>query len=81
MIKEIIYILIILAGIPNGLLLAKLCKDELKAWKNRFTYIAIISLASIIIIYFSSLELKIPIIIALFFMITTSLTIIKKAKN
>tara|TARA_B100001971_G_C18251112_1_gene578295 strand:+ start:2678 stop:2917 length:240 start_codon:yes stop_codon:yes gene_type:complete len=75
MLKLIIYLSIILAGIPTGIILKKLCKDETKPWKNRFNYISIISLILSILIYFSTLDYKIPISITLLYIISTLQTI------
>ncbi len=77
MIREVIYLLIILAGILNGKFLARWCADELKVWRKRFLILAIISLALAIGVYFTSFEYKIPVITALLFVITKSLTIWK----
>ena len=77
MIREVIYLLVISAGILNGIFLARWCADELKIWRKRFLILAIISLALIIVVYFTSFEYKIPVITAFLFTITTSLTIWK----
>ena len=81
MIREVIYLLVILAGIPNGRFLARWCSDELKVWRKRFLILTIISLALIIVVYFTRFEYKIPVIVALLFTVTTSLTIWKIRVN
>jgi len=78
MLQNLLYIVFLLAGFPTGLILAKLCKEEIKNWKNRFIIITGISLIAAIVISFSSFQYKIPIILTLFFIIITFLTIIWK---
>ena len=75
MIKEVLYILIVILGFPIGLLLKKLCKDEINLWGKRFLVMSIIALILIIILLFISFQYKLPSIIALLFIIITSLTI------
>ena len=74
----LIYIIIILLAIPTGLFLARLCEEELRDWKLRFKIIIIISFILSVGIYFSSLEYKTSIIVSLFSIIVTFLTLIKK---
>ncbi len=79
--SNLLYILLLAAGFPAGLILAKLCKEEIKIWKKRLKIISIISLILAITIYFTTFELKIPIIITLIFIIITSMTIIWKSNK
>jgi len=74
MIKELLYLVIVFAGFPFGIILSSLCKEELQAWKRRFTYIVIASLVLIPIIYVAGFEYKIPIIVALVFIIISLMT-------
>ena len=75
----VIYIIILVLAIPTGQLLAKLCKDELKDWKFRFKIIFSISATGAILLYFSQLEYKIPMIVALLFIIINLSVLVKKA--
>jgi uncharacterized protein HemY len=79
MIKELIYILILLLGILVGLILAKLCKDEIKNWRKRMIIISVICLIIALIIVFSNFTYKIPVIITLIFIAITDLTIVWKS--
>ncbi len=79
MIKELIYTLILIAGIPAGLVLAKVCRDEIKNWRKRLWLISIICLTLAIIIIFLNFEYKIPSIITLIFILITSMVIIWKS--
>ena len=75
MINIILYLIILLLGIPFGLFLAKICKDETKAWKRRLKVITIISIILTITVYLTNLEFKSPISIALLFIAITFGTI------
>ena len=82
MLQNLFYLLLLIAGFPIGLFLAKLCKDEIKAWKKRLFIIAIISLVFAVRISFISFSVylyKLPTIISLFFIIIVCLTIIWKS--
>jgi len=82
MLENIIYIIILILGFPAGLILAKMCKDEIKAWRKRLKIISVICLIIAIIVSFLSSTIfiyKLPVIIALFFMIITCLTIVWKS--
>jgi len=76
--SNLLYALLLLAGFPTAWILAKLCNDEIKAWKKRFIIMAISSLIIAIIIFFTNFEYKLPVIMTLFFAIITLLTIIWK---
>ena len=79
--SNLLYVLLLLSGFPTGIILAKLCKEELKDWKNRFIILIVISLILSILIYFIKFEFKIPVILTLLFVIITFLTIIWKSYN
>jgi len=79
MIQILFYLLILLAGFPTGLILARLCKEELKNWKKRLFIISIIAFILIIVIVFIDFLYKLPVIISLFFIIILCLTIIWKS--
>lgn len=76
---NLFYLLLLLAGFPAGLLLAKLCKDEIKKWRKRLFIISAILLISIIVVSFLNFEYKFPVIISLFFVIIVCLTIVWKS--
>ena len=80
MIKELLYVFLLVIGFANGSLLVHLCKDEIKKWKTRFFIIAIITALASIGIYFTKIDYKMPVIITLLFMCITSLTIVFKEK-
>lgn len=82
MLENLIYILILVAGFPAGLILAKMCKDEIKAWRKRLKIISVICLIGAVAVAFIPSNIfmyKLPVIIALFFIIITSLTIVWKS--
>jgi len=81
MIQNLFYLLILTASFLTGIILSKLCSDEIKNWRKRFLAIAIFSLLIIVVIIFINFEYKIPAIISLFFIIITNLTIIWKSYN
>ena len=67
-------------GFVNGLVLARLCREEIKKWKRNFLMIAVISALLSIGAYFTSFAYKMPILMALLFICITSLTIVFKAR-
>lgn len=82
MIQNLYYLLLLLAGFPTGLILAKLCKDEIKKWRKRLFIMIISSLILAVVVSFVSFEsfiYKFPVIISLFFIIIVCLTIIWKS--
>jgi len=79
MIQNLFYLLLLLAGFPIGIILAKLCREEIKSWRKRFLIISALSFIFIIVMSFVNFLYKIPIIISLFFIIITCLTIIWKS--
>jgi len=76
MVKELIYLIIILFGIPVGLFLAKTCKEEIKAWNKRLKILIICCFLIGIFLFFVDFQYKIPIIITLSWMTITFLIII-----
>jgi len=76
MIQNLFYLLLLLIGFPIGLLLVKLCREEIKSWRKRLFIISVLSFIFIIIMSFVKFLYKIPIIISLFFIIIICLTII-----
>lgn len=78
MLKTLMYLVMLLIGIPVGYLLSNLCKDEIKSWKIRLSIMSLISLIASILVYFSNFQLKIPVILTLIFIIIVCLTIIIK---
>jgi len=81
MLTNLYYLLLLLTGFPTGLLLAKLCKEEIKNWRKRLFIISVLSLILAIVISFVSFEIyvyKFPAIISLFFMIIVCEVIIWK---
>jgi len=81
MLTNLFYLLLLLIGFPAGLFLARICKEEIKAWKKRLFIMSGISLLLIIVVSFLSFEYKLPVIISLFFIIITCLTIVWKSHN
>lgn len=79
MLSNLFYLILLLVGFPAGLLLAHLCKDEIKAWKKRLFIMSCISLLLIVAVSFLNFEHKLPVIISLFFIIIVCLTIIWKS--
>lgn len=82
MYEKLLYIIILILGFPVGIYLTWLCKDEIKAWKKRMISMSIVFLVLAVLLSFISnsiFEYKIPVIISLFFMIITNLTIVWKA--
>ncbi len=79
MLTNLFYLLLMLAGFPAGLLLAKLCKDEIKKWRKRLFIMSGASLLLIVVVSFLNFEYKLPVIISLFFIIITCLTVVWKS--
>ena len=59
MIKELIYLIIILLGIPAGLFLAKICKEEIKNWRKRLKILIAGCFVVIVAVFFLDFEYKI----------------------
>jgi len=79
MLTVLFYLILLVLGIPAGLILAGLCKDEIRNWKKRLFVMSIIAFLLIIIMFFTDFLYRIPVIISLFFIIITCLTIIWKS--
>ena len=79
MIEYIFYVLIIVLGIPTGLVLAYLCHEELRAWRKRMMIITGVSLVLCLAILFSGFEYSWPAITGLLFIATTFLTVYFKS--
>jgi len=79
MIQNIFYLLLLLIGFPIGLILAKLCREEINAWRKRLFIISVLAFILIIVMVFVNFLYKLPIIITLFFIIIMCLTIIWKS--
>jgi len=77
--RTIFYILILLAGFPVGYYLSYICKDEIKNWRKRFLALSIVALIGAVGISFTGFEYKFPVIMSLFFIIITCLTVIYKS--
>lgn len=77
--KILIY-LVLLLTFPIGLLLATLCKDELKSWNLKFKIILIASLILSIIVLLLNFDYKMPSVISLFFIVFTMIVLISKSK-
>lgn len=82
MIQNLFYLILLLLGFPLGIFLSKLCREEIKKWRKRLFIISVLSLLIAVIISFipfSIFEYKFPVIISLFFIIITCLTIAWKS--
>jgi uncharacterized protein HemY len=79
MINLILYAVLLILGIPSGLYLAKICKDEIKKWRKRMVFISVLCFILIFILLFINFEYKIPYIMGLCFIIITFLTIVFKS--
>tara|TARA_Y100000034_G_C6866591_1_gene395073 strand:- start:594 stop:836 length:243 start_codon:yes stop_codon:yes gene_type:complete len=75
MLTNLLYLSLLIIGFLVGLLLAKLCKEELDNWRKRLFIMSVISLIGIITMIFVDFLYKIPIIVSLFFIIIVCLTI------
>ena len=80
MIKEMLYLFILVVGFLFGNYIYSLCKEEVGAWKFRLKFISIISLILVIIMIFINFLYKTPIIITLGFIIVMNLTILSRNK-
>ena len=78
MLTYLLYLLTILMGIPAGLILKRMCSEEIKAWKKRLIIISFVSLLGMLFFLILSFEYKIPIILNLLFIIIVSTVLIIK---
>ena len=81
MLTILFYIIILIAAIPTALILSRMCRDEIKSWRKRLMIMSIICLILSIMLAIIDFKYKIPIIITLFFIIITNLTIIWESKR
>jgi len=81
MIKGVLYLLVVLMGIPSGLLLGRLCSDETDAWKKRLIWISILNLVLIFGFLMSGFEFKIPVVVGLCFSSVCFFTIVLKTSR
>ncbi|MBS3079424.1 hypothetical protein J4218_04840 [Candidatus Pacearchaeota archaeon] len=79
MINNLLYIILLILGFPSGLYLTKVCREEVKKWKKRFLWISGLCFIIAILVFFTNFQYKIPVIIALLFIIVTLLTIVWKS--
>lgn len=78
MIKELLYLLLLLLGIPSGMYLSGVCRDEVKNWKSRLKLMIGLCVGLGVIVFFSGFIYRTSIIIGLMFIIVTCFTIIVK---
>ncbi len=84
MLTNLFYVLLLFIGFLVGILLSKLCKDEIKKWRKRLLIMNLIFLVLAIIVSFIPLrtyQYKLPTIITLFFIIIVNLTISWKSRD
>ncbi len=82
MLTNLFYLILLILGFPVGILLSKLCKDEIKNWRKRLMGICLIAFLAIIFMVFIPAKFypyKTPAIISLFFIIIICLIIIWKS--
>lgn len=79
MLDNLFYLIILILGFPAGLILARMCRDEIKNWRKIFIFMSIICLIIVIVLSFINFEYKVPAILSLFFIVITSLTIVWKS--
>lgn len=78
MLSNLFYLLLLVVGFPAGLLLAHLCKEEIKAWRKRLFIMCAVALVGAVVVSFLNFEHKFPVIISLFFVIIVCLTVVWK---
>lgn len=76
MLSNLFYLILLLIAIPTGLILKKLCKDEIKNWAGRFKLICLVSFILSLIFLYSNFEYKIPVIFSLFFIMITMIVLV-----
>lgn len=81
MIKEVLYIIVIILGIPTGYLLSYMCKEEVEVWMKRLSAIAVIAIALGIIMFFINFEYKIPVSVTMGFIAVFCLTIVFRKRK
>ncbi|MBT4166059.1 hypothetical protein HOE04_03415 [archaeon] len=73
--QAILYVLLILFGIPVGKILSSLCRGEVSLWRKRFRIIALVCFLLIGLFLFLDFENKIPVFVSLLFVVFVSLNI------
>ena len=81
MLKEVGYIVIVLLGIPIGMFLSRLCREEIVAWAGRLKLISIVAFIIGIIVWFMDFSYRIPVVVALLFIVVNNLTIIVRGNG
>ena len=76
--QNLLYLLILLCAFPTGYLLAWLARDEIVAGRKYFIVLAVLSIVSIVPVYFF-LQIKLPVIMTLFFIAIISLIALWKS--
>lgn len=76
MLKEVMYVLLVVLGFFAGFIILKLCKDEVKKWRKRFLFIFAALFLFMVIVYFLEFEYKTSVILALAFSMAYCLPII-----
>ncbi len=79
--KILFYLILLLTTIPTGLILKKLCRDEIGNWIGRFKLLGLVCFILSLIFLYSNFEYKIPVIFSLFFIIITMIVLIWKKMN
>lgn len=78
MLEGLFYLLILLIGIPVGLVLVKLCRDEVGSWRFRFKLMIGVCFGIIGVVAFSNFEFKIPVIVSLLFVVVVGLVVVRR---
>jgi len=76
--KVVIYILLLLSAFPIGIILKRLCKDEIESWQFRFKIISLTSLLISLVVLYYDFEYKIPVMLSLFFISVTMIFLVWK---
>ncbi len=79
MANYLFYVITLFLGFPIGILLAKMCEDEIKSWRRKLIIISFVFLIISLLISFTNFELKFPLIITFFFIVIMYLTIVWKS--
>ena len=79
MIEVLFYFGMLLLGIPSGLFLVRLCRDEIQKWTGRLKFMIGVCIILGLGLIFSSFTYKIPTIVSLLFVIIVNLVILKKS--
>ena len=76
MLQNLTYVIFLISGFPIGMILARLCKDEIRVWRKRLFLLAILFLALSVYLSFTSFEYGFHITLTSLFIIIVLLTII-----